>query len=351
VAVLGTALGERHVKLLKRFADRIVLVLDGDEAGRKRTDEILELFVAEQVDLRVLTLPDELDPADFLLQHGAESMQSLMGEAVDALEHKFYTVVAGMGPQPSTHQISQAMESILGVLAKAPKLSDNPDSAAKLREDQTLVRLAQLSGLTEERVRRRLGDLRRTATKPRAYESVGSRNEQAVAQPAESPFAPIAADELFDSPKFAQAERWLMEIIVNAPEHVAELQTLLAVDRLRHPGHRAILEASYRIHDTGLLPDFDRLMLEFDDARAKNFLIDLDEGRRIKSRAATSHELSELVRVLQDQSQAARGTRRTAVAQSGSRGSIEKEEELVARLKALQERERSRQGISTPMDG
>ena len=34
VAVLGTALGPQHVKILKRFADRIVLVLDGDEAGQ-----------------------------------------------------------------------------------------------------------------------------------------------------------------------------------------------------------------------------------------------------------------------------------------------------------------------------
>lgn len=351
VAVLGTALGERHVKLLKRFADRIVLVLDGDEAGRKRTDEVLELFVAEQVDMRVLTLPDELDPADFLLQHGAESMQALMGDAVDALEHKFYSVTAGLGSQPSTHQINQALESILGVLAKAPKLSDSPDSAAKLREDQTLVRLAQLSGLTEERVRRRLGDLRRTATKPRAYESPRNQEGSPSTPPAVSPFAKIADEDIFDSPKFAQAERWLMEIVVNAPEHVAELQALLAVDVLRHPAHRAILETSYRLHDAGVLPDFDRLMLEFDDARAKTFLIDLDEGRRIKSRAATSHELSELVRVLGNQGTTSRRTLRTAVAETGSKGSIEKEEELVARLKALQERERSRQGISTPMDG
>src|SRR6185295_7109931 len=62
VAVLGTALGQRHIRLLRRFADSITLVLDGDEAGQKRTNEILELFIAEQVDLRILTLPEGLDP-------------------------------------------------------------------------------------------------------------------------------------------------------------------------------------------------------------------------------------------------------------------------------------------------
>jgi len=58
VAVLGTALGESHVRLLKAHADRIVLVLDGDEAGMHRANEVLELFVAQQADLRILTLPE-----------------------------------------------------------------------------------------------------------------------------------------------------------------------------------------------------------------------------------------------------------------------------------------------------
>ena len=66
VAVLGTAFGPKHVQILKRFADRIVLVLDGDEAGQ-RAKEILDLFVTENVDLHVAILPDDLDPCELLL--------------------------------------------------------------------------------------------------------------------------------------------------------------------------------------------------------------------------------------------------------------------------------------------
>ena len=36
VAALGTAFGERHLQFLRRYADRIVLVLDGDKAGQRR---------------------------------------------------------------------------------------------------------------------------------------------------------------------------------------------------------------------------------------------------------------------------------------------------------------------------
>src|SRR5207244_1063308 len=82
VAVLGTALGERHIRLLRRFADSITLVLDGDEAGQRRANEILGLFVAEQVDLRIVTLPDGLDPADFLLERGAEAFRVFLDGAV-----------------------------------------------------------------------------------------------------------------------------------------------------------------------------------------------------------------------------------------------------------------------------
>jgi DNA primase len=63
VAVCGTALGPRHIRLLKRYADRVTLVLDGDDAGQKRAAEVLELFIASQVELRIVTLAQGLDPS------------------------------------------------------------------------------------------------------------------------------------------------------------------------------------------------------------------------------------------------------------------------------------------------
>ena len=48
------------------------------------------MFIAEPVDLRVLTLPDNLDPCDFLLARGQAAFEELLGgAATDALEHKF----------------------------------------------------------------------------------------------------------------------------------------------------------------------------------------------------------------------------------------------------------------------
>ncbi len=105
VAVLGTALGERHIQLLRRhYADTIQLVLDGDEAGQKRTNEILELFIAEQVDLRICTLPDELDPCDFLLHRGAADFETRLTAATDALEHAYRVATRGINVRQQPHE-------------------------------------------------------------------------------------------------------------------------------------------------------------------------------------------------------------------------------------------------------
>ena len=74
VGTLGTALGDDHVAALRRLADRVVLVFDGDEAGQKAADRSLELFLGHEVDVRVLTLPENIDPCDFLLQRGGRGV-------------------------------------------------------------------------------------------------------------------------------------------------------------------------------------------------------------------------------------------------------------------------------------
>ncbi len=80
VAAMGTAVGESHIRLLKAHADRIVLVLDGDEAGTRRANEVLELFIAQQADLQILILPEDLDPCDYLHKYGAEALQRIVGQ-------------------------------------------------------------------------------------------------------------------------------------------------------------------------------------------------------------------------------------------------------------------------------
>ena len=106
VACLGTALNEKHIRLIRRFADRIVLVLDGDDAGRRRANEVLDLFVANDVDLRILTLPEGADPCDFIRDNGKDAFDQLVNNASDAIDHKIRIETEGVDLVRDTHTVS-----------------------------------------------------------------------------------------------------------------------------------------------------------------------------------------------------------------------------------------------------
>ncbi len=89
VAALGTALTRQHVKLLGRFAKRIVYLFDGDEAGLRAADRAVEFVDRDvtpeagnsRVELAVAVLPQGLDPADFVAQQGADSLRAVIESA------------------------------------------------------------------------------------------------------------------------------------------------------------------------------------------------------------------------------------------------------------------------------
>ncbi len=87
VATLGTALTDRHVRLLSRYAREVVLVFDADEAGTAATERALEIFLAQQVQVRVATIPSGKDPCDYCLSDGVEAFGKLVKEAPDALRY------------------------------------------------------------------------------------------------------------------------------------------------------------------------------------------------------------------------------------------------------------------------
>ena len=83
VATCGTALGEEHFDLLRRFADRVVLAFDADAAGAGaalRGDE-LETPVRLDLDLRVAEMPPGVDPADLVQEGRTEELQRAVSAA------------------------------------------------------------------------------------------------------------------------------------------------------------------------------------------------------------------------------------------------------------------------------
>jgi DNA primase len=331
VAVLGTALGTPQIRTLAQCgpADRdvrIVLVLDGDDAGRKRTNEVLELFLAENVDLRVLTLPDEADPCEFLLEYGAEAMTRRIDAAPDALNHAIETATLGIDLARDVHGATRALDKLVETISKAPRPMGREDH---LREQSFLGNLARTFRVREESLRERMNQLRdggkRLAVKPAIVEARAS----------------------VTSASLDWYERELLEIVLKYPAAMAVLAEELCIDWLPSPACRRIMERCLELHHSGVNVDFARLLLEFQDGEVKNLLVELDENAHRKGTAELDVLLRDVLSNFQRREQQRLAKDQVAALKEGH---LSHDEEL-AMLEMLKQQQQTRQGISAPTEG
>ncbi|HVQ37835.1 MAG TPA: DNA primase [Pyrinomonadaceae bacterium] len=80
-ASLGTALTPDQVKVLGRFARKVVVNYDGDSAGVQAAKKSIEILLAEDLEVKILVLPDGADPDEFLRKSGASEYHRRRGEA------------------------------------------------------------------------------------------------------------------------------------------------------------------------------------------------------------------------------------------------------------------------------
>ncbi len=272
VGTLGTALGDDHIQGLKRLAVLVVLVFDGDTAGQSAADRALEFFLGYELDVRVLSLPANLDPCDFLLREGAEAFRDLVKRAVDPLA--FVLERAGARFDLGSIEGSRrAAEWVLGILSRIPS---SQRMGMDLKLAKSLDALGHRLSLPVESLRRRLQELRRTALpRPggRAVSPMASPGASSAGLPAaslsessvpgNSPPAPIHLGDL------DPMDRELIQILLNEPSTVAHLVSRVAVSSLQDAPLRAILQSCYDLHAAGQLSRCEDVMLRLEDPQVR----------------------------------------------------------------------------------
>jgi DNA primase len=86
VASLGTALTPSQVKLLARYAERVVVSYDGDAAGVNAAAKSLDLFLERGFDVRVAEIPNGKDPDDFVKDQGAAAYEAIVRQSPGYLD-------------------------------------------------------------------------------------------------------------------------------------------------------------------------------------------------------------------------------------------------------------------------
>jgi DNA primase len=78
VAPLGTAFTQNHIDLIKRHSDKVTLLFDSDDAGRKATQRALEMLAQKSIEATVSVLPEDIDADQYLNANGKESFLEML---------------------------------------------------------------------------------------------------------------------------------------------------------------------------------------------------------------------------------------------------------------------------------
>jgi DNA primase len=142
VATCGTALTEEHVKILKRFASRIVLSFDADAAGQAAADKFYEWEKRYDIDVRVAALPPGVDPGD-LAQRDPEALAAAVEEAQPFLGFRVARVLEA-ADLATVEGRARAAEAATALVAAHP---------SELVRDQYLMQIAGRCGVEVARLR------------------------------------------------------------------------------------------------------------------------------------------------------------------------------------------------------
>ncbi len=119
VANSGTALSFHQIRMLHRFADNIVLLYDGDEAGLHAAMRGTDMLLQEDMKVKVVFLPDGDDPDSFARKHTAEEFRKYISEhQVDFIDFKSDQLLKGV---TDPIKRSEAMSSIIRSIAYIPQ--------------------------------------------------------------------------------------------------------------------------------------------------------------------------------------------------------------------------------------
>jgi DNA primase len=266
VAPMGTALTAKHIQKLRGLANQVILIFDADAGGSGGVDRALDLFVSQELDLRVGLLPEGLDPCDLLVKDGAAALQQVFDGAQDVFEFKLKQV----WPEQRAGTLEQkraAADAMLTILSAVPELRG-------VKMELMCNRIAHRLGIKEETVWSRLRELWRT----RQNSSAG-----VIRQGPESPPEPRSAPA-------ARHEVELLELLLASKELVARALADGLRDRVEHPGLRQLLEGLLRLHADGLTPDLDHLREIIDNPRLLEYALRLRDRGLAQPDAASAYD-------------------------------------------------------------
>jgi len=223
IAVLGTALTREHIRLLRRYCDKAILVFDSDTAGQKSSERNLDIFIEEDFDVNIVLLPNDYDPYDFIIKKGKQRFLEQVDKAYDFFGFKIKQSEAKWD-MSSVSGRSSAIDDILSTAIKIPDI---------IKRDLTIKRVAEEMSIDEQLLR---NHLTRFKTLKKEHADRNKFHDQ------------IAGNSKKPSSADHQAEMTIMALMINRNDLIKKVMSDIGINNFRDNEIRNIVERISEIY-------------------------------------------------------------------------------------------------------
>ncbi|AJA48360.1 DNA primase [Clostridium pasteurianum DSM 525 = ATCC 6013] len=252
VASLGTALTVNQAKLLKRYADNIIISYDADTAGQKATLRGLKILRDVGLNVKVLIVPKGKDPDEFIRNNGKEAFEELIKNSMNLIDYR----------------IKKAGENVnfrnnREIPAYIKKIADILIDLDPIEKDVYIKRVSEETGIKEQAIYDLLSEERHKSTNYlQNMNNIGDYGQK-----------------LYLEPAYIKAERLLLKLMNSNEEAYNYIVKKLDPDNLNLESHKKIFNL---IAENKLLDLESRnkiIEIKCDDAKSSSEWINICEEK------------------------------------------------------------------------
>ena len=213
VASLGTALTINQARLLKRYADKVVISYDADLAGQMATLRGLEILRTAGFDVRVLSIPQGKDPDEYVRSNGREAFLKLINNAEPLIDYRIKKAEEGIDFKNSQ-----------SVILYSKRIMDIISDLDPIEKDVYIKKASENTGIKEQA----LYDILKIKMKDNRENDFRNNKEE-------------DRSKLYVEPGFLKAERTLLKMMLENEEYLQYIEERISENDFILLEHKEIL--------------------------------------------------------------------------------------------------------------
>lgn len=228
VASLGTALTKKQANLLKRFTNEVILAYDADSAGKAATLRGMDILSEEGLNVRVLNLPTDKDPDDFIREEGIDAFRNLLDKSLEFTDFKLKIASEGINLNSAAGKL-QFLQKAVEILV---------DIDDMIKQDLFIKKISRKLDVSEFAIKREV--------EKKQFPNNGSRykKSQTTNNNKES-------KEILSKRGSYKAEMCLLKIFIEDKEKRTKIINNITPHNFLNEETRKIAEIVFGMHDKG----------------------------------------------------------------------------------------------------